>query len=385
MVFGLVMALGLVSVGNLACKSSDKPAREKGADRPAPSDPVARTPASTAVTDPPQSLRSLSVSHTGYSRALDGAVVNGEYTTKIQVGTPPQVFDVVVDTGSSNLFLLGDSKLCDNCSEESGNQFVPTDSSTARVSDKSVTLTYGSGKLDAVQVTDMVGISGFDTFEYTFGVITHDVDVPNILGLAYMSIAAPEGDPLNPYFDALVKQTGIANVFSMLLCGADNPKSRIDFGGANAKADRYMAITREEWYVVEPDYLGVMGSDTKLGSFAGYTTFIDSGTAELVVTQSMLDGMMSAIREVGDIDGSVELAKFPTFTVVVGSDIYEIAPSTYIKKVKHSSGKEAYEVLLSATKNQTMILGQVFMENYYTIFDRAKARIGFAPVGDRCQ
>lgn len=384
--FGWIFLTVLLIVGGAACQP-DEADRELEATGTA--DETAGEPR----------LHALDLGHTGITRALDGTPVAGEYTTRIQVGTPPQEFEVVMDSGSSNLILLGDSSLCDNCTSEVGHQYAPGDSSTSSVSDTPIRIQYGSGQLDAVEATDVVALAGLEGFEYRFGVMTHDANVPNILGLAYEGIAEPSNDPLPTFFATLVEQTGIPNVFSMKLCGPEKGGS-IEFGGSSVEPTSYLPVTEQAWYVVEPDSLQIAGGDgTSLGSFDGVQTIVDSGTTELVVPQEMFDGIVQAVGEAaenagysleeigsgsyGIVGSGGDLSALPTFQVVAGDATYDIAPSTYLKALPEEEGQgEIY--LLSVSGSNQAILGQVFMENYYTVFDRANQRLGFAPIGDLC-
>lgn len=383
-------ALSLLLLFTFACKPAGNEEATSGAE-------LAAEPQETAEPAAPP-LMSKALSHSGYTRDLDGTPVRGEYTTEIQIGTPPQTFEVVMDSGSSNLIVLGDPTLCDNCSHEAGNQYSPSSSSTSQATNRDYTIQYGSGSLDATEYTDAVGLPGQPSFSYTFGVMTHDANVPNILGLAYQSLAEPQGSPLTPWFDALVSQTGIANEFSMLLCGAEKG-GRLELGGHSVEPTAWMDVAEQAWYVVKPDSLQVKGGAV-LGSFAGVQTIVDSGTTELVVPQKMLNGIVEAVANAanaaklafGTLQGGGyaleatpgDLSALPTFQVVAGENTFDIAPSTYLKPVEQEKGETVYMLAVSA-QNQG-ILGQVFMENFYTVFDRESQpnRVGFAPVGTLC-
>lgn len=384
----------LLTLGMLGCPAADN----GGGDAPPPPPPPPAEP----------SLTSLDLTHSGITSGLEGT--RGEYYASITVGTPAQDFQVVVDSGSSNLILLGDSSLCNNCSEEPGNKYSPSASSTSQMTDKQIVIQYGSGKLEALEAKDVVGLAGHEPFEYTFGAMTQDAGVPNIMGLAYQALAEPKDAPLEPYFQALVANAGIDNVFSMLLCGPGNPGSKIEFGGSSIDPTMYMPVTFEGWYVVQPDSMNVEGSDEPIASFPqnannleGPNTIVDSGTTQLVVPDDMLNAMVDQINTAAEaagakveeiqqspptyiIDGEVELSALPTFQVAAGNHLYDIAPGTYIQNAKLTNG-ETVQLIMIGSSDATgggAILGQVFMANFYTVFDRANQRVGFTPVGDLC-
>ena len=195
---------------------------------------------------------------TEHSLDLEGNVVPGAYTMAIEVGTPPQTFEVVVDTGSANLILLGDRSLCDNCADEAGQSlYDPSQSSTAQLRDADFAVHYGSGSLQAREVSDKVSVGNLPPIDYTLAVMTHQAGIQNILGLAYQAVAQPESKPLTPYFDELVRQTGIADEFSMLLCAEGTGK--ITFGASDVRVSQYLDLVEEKWYVVSASKMQVKG------------------------------------------------------------------------------------------------------------------------------
>ena len=324
---------------------------------------------------------------------LEGKVVAGAYTMAIQVGTPPQTFEVVVDTGSSNLILLGDSSLCDNCAEEVGQSvYSPSKSSSAQLSDTEFTIHYGMGSLQAREVRDKVSVGSLPPIEYTFAVMTHQAGIQNILGVAYAAVAQPTGKPLTPYFDGLVHQTGIANEFSMLLC--TEGKSKITLGASDVQVSQYIDLVEEKWYVISPQKMQVKGGK-RLGRFSTRAV-VDSGTTNLLVSASMHGKILKALAPVAKkngIDLSHQLIRttaevidqFPVFQIVAknteGEKItLDIAPGTYFREV----GSVGYTLGIAVTNTDKVLLGEVFMENYYVVFDRANKRIGLGS-NEACQ
>ena len=345
--------------------------------------------------NPSKPTHSADLKHTGYQEVLDGTAVSAQYTAEILVGTPAKSFEVVLDSGSSNLILLGGSKFCDNCSTQTGAVYEPTASSTAQLSSDSFEIRYGSGSLKARQVTDTVAVGGHEGFSYTFGVMTHQAGISNILGLAYQSVAQPKDAPLQPYFEALVQKANLPDVFSLLLCGEEKGGT-VDFGGAAVEPEIYLPIVDRSWYVVDVDELRIDGRS--LGQMPRYErdrskTIVDSGTNRLMVPQKIFDGIQQAVEsKIGEklkdlgggtlgYDGTLpDFSQLPTLEIVAGDNTLSIAPETYMRKLNSVVAFFA----VAPGGDDTAILGQTFLENYYTVFDRANGRIGLTPVGDLC-
>ena len=349
--------------------------------------------------DQPKPAHSADLKHTGFQAVLDGTAVSAQYTTEILVGTPAKSFEVVLDSGSSNLILLGGPKLCDNCSKQTGAVYEPSASSSAALSSDSFEIQYGSGSLKARQVADTVAVSGHEGFSYTFGVMTHQAGISNILGLAFESIAQPKDAPLQPYFEALVQNAGLSDVFSLLLCG-EKKGGTVDFGGAAVEPEIYLPIVDRSWYVVNVDELSIDGRS--LGRLPQYErgrskTIVDSGTNRLIVPQKIFDGIKQAVEsKIGEklkdlgggtlgYDGKLpDFSQLPAIEITAGEQTLSIAPETYMRKLNSVVALFAVAPGGGAAGDETAILGQTFIENYYTVFDRANSRIGLAPIGDLC-
>ena len=104
--------------------------------------------------------------------------MNSEYYGSISIGSPPQSFQVIYDTGSANLWVPG--LHCQGCGMHP--KFKEDQSSTFREGDGTlVDIQYGSGPIEGVVGNDTVGVG--------------DVSIPNVpflrltknnLGLAYL-------------------------------------------------------------------------------------------------------------------------------------------------------------------------------------------------------
>ncbi|NWR75237.1 BACE1 secretase, partial [Centropus unirufus] len=144
------------------------------------------------------------------------------YYVEMTVGSPPQKLNILVDTGSSN-FAVGAAP------HPFLRRFYQRQlSSTYRDLRKGVYVPYTQGKWEGELGTDLVTIPHGPnvTVRANIAAITESdkffINGSNwegILGLAYAEIARPD-DSLEPFFDSLVKQTRVPNIFSLQLCGA---------------------------------------------------------------------------------------------------------------------------------------------------------------------
>jgi hypothetical protein len=91
------------------------------------------------------------------------------YYGTIAVGTPAVAYDVVLDTGSADLWLV-DSKCTLGCSGLQA--FDSSSSSTFTNASKAFSVTYGSGQAAGTLGRDVVQLAGFAVQNQTFGVFS---------------------------------------------------------------------------------------------------------------------------------------------------------------------------------------------------------------------
>jgi len=241
----------------------------------------------------------------------------------------------------------------------------------------------------------------------------------------------------------VVKTSGIDNIFALQCCGWDGSSSpgtgTLTLGGIDSSlytgAIQYTSITKEEYYcvsmtgattsggsssssssssTVEPSiapsptppvasdpYAYNSGSSTgsstagsasyggwsewKGASFYSYGgasadedcgTIIDSGTSALVLT-SDYQSVYDAAKGDGQICSESERDALPDIVLTFdGGVTLTIPPKRYYQP---SPNGGCYQFLLSVGGSQN-IVGQVMMEQYYTIFDKANSRVGFAQI-----
>ncbi|NXR04174.1 PEPC protein, partial [Sagittarius serpentarius] len=116
------------------------------------------------------------------------------YFGEMSIGTPPQNFLVLFDTGSSNLWVP--STYCQTPACVNHNRFNSSLSSTFSGTDVTYTLRYGFGDLSVVLGYDTVTIQNIVVRNQEFGLSLDEPSSPfyylyfdGILGMAYPGIA----------------------------------------------------------------------------------------------------------------------------------------------------------------------------------------------------
>lgn len=147
--------------------------------------------------------------------------LDAQYYGEIDIGTPPQAFGVVFDTGSSNLWVPSkECRLSPACYLH--RYFDSAKSSSYTYNGTKFNITYGSGAVVGFLGKDTVTVAGVKATNALFGQITRLEGISflaskfdGILGMAWPSISVL-GCPL--IFDLLVDQKQVeGNSFSFYL------------------------------------------------------------------------------------------------------------------------------------------------------------------------
>lgn len=128
---------------------------------------------------------------------------DSSYIGTIEIGTPSQSFQVVLDTGSSDLWLASTS--CHSCQVQTP-LYDPTKSSSAQTitnngQAQEITIQYGSGSVQGTLAQDTVSMGGFtvnpqvflQADDLTSGLL--DGSVSGIMGLAFQALASTQATP----------------------------------------------------------------------------------------------------------------------------------------------------------------------------------------------
>lgn len=165
--------------------------------------------------------------------ALENQQSGTSYTIDIEIGTPPQSVTLIIDTGSTELWV---NPTCETSGQpeycESFSQFDYTASSTINDTGYSNMLAYGKGNVTIEYVTDVVSIGSASITDQIFGVGFESYEIPlGILGLA----PPTDSEELYTYvLDNMVEQGLIdSRAFSLDLRDVDSPDGSVIFGGVD--------------------------------------------------------------------------------------------------------------------------------------------------------
>lgn len=305
----------------------------------------------------------------------------------ISLGTPPQEFQVIYDTGSSNLWVPAS-----NCSLSCllKTRFQQSKSSTYAPDGREFNIKYGSGPVSGHVITDTVTMGGFSGPQ-SFAGITDASGLgfayalakwDGICGMAWPSISVYQMEP--PMFSIAKSNPGFANKFAFYFSQNSTEEGELVLGGYDAEhidgeLVRVDLSTKTYWTV---DMTSAVLGSAKVSD--AVTVIVDSGTSLLTVPKDLHSTIVSKLNAKAVANGQYTvdcstISSLPNLTLTIGGRDWVLRGQDYIISDMGSTCLVGIMGLdLPGPIGPAWILGDVFMKRVYTIFDADDASLSFA-------
>jgi len=239
--------------------------------------------------------------------------MDAQYFIEIEIGNPPQIFNVVPDTGSSNLWVP--SKSCGklNVACRLHSKYDSAQSTSYVANGTKYAIQYGSGECSGFMSQDTVSVGGLSATT-TFAEVTKEpgfafiaAKFDGILGLAFKSIAVTGAVP---WWYHVVDQ-GLVDepVFAFYLNRQSGDDGELLFGGVDESHYTgnftYVPLTNETYWEFKMDKVSVSGSEFCKG---GCHAIADSGTSLLAGPSDVVKAINKEIGAVGVFEGECKEA-----------------------------------------------------------------------------
>jgi saccharopepsin len=312
--------------------------------------------------------------------------MNAQYFSEITIGTPPQTFNVVLDTGSSNLWVP--STGCSSIACFLHSSYDAEESSTYKKNGTKFEIHYGSGSLKGFISNDVVTIGDLEIKNQDFAEATSEPGLAfvfgrfdGILGLGYDTISV---DRVVPPFYQMINQKLIDEPVFAFYLSDDKGESEVTFGGideSHYEGDiEYIPLRRKAYWEVDLDSIAFGDDEAELENVGA---ILDTGTSLNVLPTTlaeMINKEMGAKKGFGgqySIDCSKK-SSLPDVTFSLAGSKYTLPPSDYILEVSGSCISTFMGMDMPAPTGPLVILGDAFLRRYYSVYDLGKGAVGLA-------
>lgn len=315
--------------------------------------------------------------------------LNAQYFTEISVGTPPQQFKVVLDTGSSNLWVP--SSECQSIACFLHQKYDSSSSSTYEANGTEFSILYGSGEVSGFVSEDTVAIGDLKVDGQLFGEVTSEPGLTfafgkfdGILGLAYDTIAVNHIKP--PIYNAIEQGLLDEAKFSFYLgdtAKGDNGGTAT-FGGYDENLFEgeltYLPVRRKAYWEVEFDAI-TLGDET--AELEGTGAAIDTGTSLIALPSGLAEILNSQIGAQKSWSGQYTVEcdsrdSLPDLTFTFSGYNFTLSPYDYTLDMSGSCVSAFMGMDIAAPVGPLAIIGDSFLRKYYSVYDLERDAVALA-------
>ncbi|GFO41561.1 cathepsin d [Plakobranchus ocellatus] len=313
----------------------------------------------------------------------------------ITIGTPGQVFHVIFDTGSSDLWVpssrcsIWRNRACLNHKKYNRQKSI-----TYEPVGEDFSVEYQAGNVSGHLSKDTITIAGMRVEDQIFGEALRESGIfaktlpDGILGMGVGTLSSSrqltvfenmvrQGMLPAPVFSFYISRSKSAAVGSMLTLGGIIPE--LYTGNFT-----FLHVTVPRYWEFIMDSIEVAGGR---GTFCarGCNTIADSGTTLIVGPMkeaNMLNKILGARRMFGMpgmyFFNCFRLSRLPDVDFILNGNRLTLTGADYTVKIGRVCLSAFRGILDNGEMPATWILGSTFMKTYYTVFDRKNFIVGFA-------
>ncbi|GAB5589502.1 aspartic proteinase precursor [Umbelopsis nana] len=316
--------------------------------------------------------------------------MNAQYYGEIEIGTPGQTFSVVLDTGSSNLWVP--STHCNSIACFLHRRYDSTKSSTWKENGTEFAIQYGTGSLEGFISNDVLKFGDLTVKEQDFA---ESVKEPGftfalgrfdgILGLGYDRISVKGVVP--PFYNIVNRKLVDKPVFSFWLNddsdGEENGGEMI-IGGVDKNhysGDIHWSDVRRKGYW-EIELENIKFGDEYL-DLDPIGAAIDTGSSLMALPSTLADMLNKELGAKKNFAGQYVLdcntvQDLPEFCLKFNGKDFCLDPEDYILNVQDQCISGFMGLDIPEPAGPIWIVGDVFLRKYVSVYDLGNDRVGLA-------
>lgn len=320
---------------------------------------------------------------------------------------------VVFDTGSTNLWVASDLCTTGACAKPGRRRYNHTVSESYQRPSvlNQLHIQFGTGSISGPQGVEDFHVGPFTVYNQTFGLIQRqegkvfdEVPFEGILGLAYPSMSA---GGVTPFFDNIINQKALGRSEFSFYFSLDNPSSNAVFWGGIDPAFHRGNV--EYFHVVDPYYWSLklhsfkIGNETLAGKGSAASggliegarssdgeslrAIVDTGTTFFTAENGVYENVMQRIPATEC--NAITDESHPPMTYRLEASSGEARDFVLTNKQYMSQAQDGnrcsptfMRINVPAEHGPAMLLGEVFLRHYFSVFDRSEGpngAVGFAP------
>ncbi|KND89290.1 Vacuolar protease A [Tolypocladium ophioglossoides CBS 100239] len=312
--------------------------------------------------------------------------LNAQYFSEITIGSPPQTFKVVLDTGSSNLWVPSQS--CGSIACYLHSTYDSSSSSTYKKNGSEFEIRYGSGSLSGFVSNDIMSIGDLKIKSQDFAEATEEPGLAfafgrfdGILGLGYDTISVNHIVP--PFYNMINQKLLDDPVFAFYLGDKDEGSEAV-FGGIDEKHYKgkieYIPLRRKAYWEVD---LISIAYGQEVAELEDTGVILDTGTSLNVLPSALAELLNKEIGAKKGYNGqyTIDCAKrdsLSDITFSLAGSNYSLPPTDYILEVSGTCMSTFQGMDIPAPAGPLAILGDAFLRRYYSVYDLGKNAVGLA-------
>ncbi|GAO14958.1 uncharacterized protein UV8b_05130 [Ustilaginoidea virens] len=312
--------------------------------------------------------------------------MNAQYFSEITIGTPPQSFKVVLDTGSSNLWVPSQS--CSSIACFLHSTYDSSSSSSYKKNGSDFAIQYGSGSLSGFVSNDVMSIGDLKIKKQDFAEATKEPGLAfafgrfdGILGLGYDTISVNRIVP--PFYNMVNQKLLDEPVFSFYL-GSSDEGSIAMFGGVDESyytgKIQYIPLRRKAYWEVDIESIGFGDEVAELENTGA---ILDTGTSLNVLPSALAELLNKEIGAKKGFGGQYtidcdKIGSLPDITFNLAGFNYSLPASDYILELQGSCVSTFQGMDIPEPAGPLVILGDAFLRRYYSVYDLGKHAVGLA-------